>query len=442
LRGILAGSAVTFGLPVLDCWLNSSGTAWADTGAALPPIFGTWFWGLGLAPGFWQPKTTGLNYEFGDQLKVLNPVKAKLNLFSGLQIFLDGKVNQNHYSSPQGIITGTVTAFGPGNGNGSTGFRITLDQLIANHIGRDTRFRSLEAACDGDPKTTWSARGPNGMNPAETSPVALYTRIFGPEFKDPNSAEFTPDPAVMIRRSALSAITDQRQELLKRVGSADRVRLDEYFSSVRDLEQQLDIQLKKPAPLPACTMPTAPEKDAKGTLLEDGMMNHRLFSQLLTHAVACGQTRVFNLLLSQGMSGFRMNGETTGHHTYTHEEPIDQKAGYQIKASMFTDRYMKGLLELVQTLDSVREGSRTLLDRTALFCFTDHSEARIHSMVHFPILVFGSAGGRFKTGYHVQVDGDSCTRVGLTVQQALGLPVSSWGTESNEAKRPFTEVIA
>ena len=98
LRGLLGGTAVTVGLPVLECFLNTNGTAYAATGAPLPPCFGTWFWGLGWAPTRWEPSTTGVGYALPEHLMGLEPIKEKMNLFSGMQIFLDGKVNQNHYS--------------------------------------------------------------------------------------------------------------------------------------------------------------------------------------------------------------------------------------------------------------------------------------------------------------------------------------------------------
>ncbi len=110
-------------------------------------------------------------------------------------------------------------------------------------------------ACDGDRTASWSARGANGLNPSEITPAALYTRIFGAEFVDPNAATFKPDPAVMVRHSVLSAVTEQRKELMTKVLAWDRARLDEYFSSLRDVEQQVATQLEKPAALPACTIP-------------------------------------------------------------------------------------------------------------------------------------------------------------------------------------------
>lgn len=96
----------------------------------------------------------------------------------------------------------------------------------------------------------------------------------------------------------------------------------------------------------------------------------------------------------------------------------------------------------MQTLDSIREGDGTLLDRTIVFGFTDHGEARLHSMKNYMVFTAGSGGGRMKTGYHLSAEGDAATRVGLTVMQALNVPNSgAWGTETNHVTRPFSEVM-
>jgi len=97
--------------------------------------------------------------------------------------------------------------------NGSD-YSTSIDTIIGEQIGRGTRFRSLEVTCDGDSSASWSARGSSGLNPSETSPLALYARLFGDGFQDPNVADFTPDPAVMVRHSVLSAVSEQRKKLL------------------------------------------------------------------------------------------------------------------------------------------------------------------------------------------------------------------------------------
>ena len=103
---------------------------------------------------------------------------------------------------------------------------------------------------------------------------------------------------------------------------------------------------------------------------------------------------------------------------------------------------MAFLSDLALELDRIREGDATLLDRTILYAYTDHGEARLHSMKRYPLLTIGSGGGRLKTGNHVAAEGDAVTRVALTVQQAFGMNVGSFGTETNQVNRPFSEVLA
>ncbi|MBM3778159.1 MAG: DUF1552 domain-containing protein [Acidimicrobiia bacterium] len=437
LRGVLQGTAVTVALPLLDVFLDDKGTAYASTGAPLAPCFGTWHWMLGLAPGFWEPTAVGAAYELPPHLAPLQPIKSKINIYSGMHVFLDGKVNQNHYSGAQAQMTGMVSK------NGSD-YTTSIDAIVGDHIGGRRRFRSLEVSCSGDRRSTWSSRGENGMNPSEISPLALYTRIFGPDFVDPNSATFTPDPKVMVRRSVLSAVADERRVLMDRVSAADRARLDQYFESVRDIEQKFAAELERPAPLPSCTVPALDEEESLGTHVEQVRATHRKFATLLAYAMACGQTQVINLSICGGGGGsnsLSSPGERKVHHSLTHEEPLDPALGYQPKCKEYAEISMGFLTEFVQTLDGIREGEGTLLDRTGLFVFTDHGDARVHSMQRYPIFTAGSAGGRMKTGLHVKAEGDSATRVGFTLQRAFGVPNSSWGTESNETSKPFSEVL-
>src|SRR5262245_48834592 len=99
LRGTVAGAAVSVGLPYLDCFLNTNGTALAS-GRALPVVFGSWFQGLGFNPGFWEPIGTGPDYQNNVQLKALDPFKKKVTIFSGLRAFTDGNALSPHGSGP------------------------------------------------------------------------------------------------------------------------------------------------------------------------------------------------------------------------------------------------------------------------------------------------------------------------------------------------------
>jgi hypothetical protein len=439
LKGMMGGAAITVGLPFLDCFLDSNGAALAAGGAPLPVCFGTWFYGCGLNPGRWEPRTVGPNYEFGVELQPLNAFKNKVNVYSQMSALLDGRPRGAHTVGPAVILQGTTPptldhAFNPDP---------SLDVLVADVIGKRSRFRSLEVSCTGNPTSTHSKRAGIALNPSETSPLALYTRVFGSEFTDPNAADFTPDAAVMARRSVLSAVSEQTKRLMNQLGAADRAHLEQYFTSLRELEQQLDLELQRPAPLAACRMPVKPQSTAIGTEVAEVTGNHRLFAKLLAHTLACDQTRVFNVMLTDGLSQLRFAGEANTQHLFTHEDPIDQKLGYQPNVVKFVPTVLQNLNALLTELDAVREGDRTLLDRMLVRAYTDSGYAKNHTTDNIPMLTAGSAGGRMKTGIHFAAPkGDPVTRVSLTVQQAVGLPVSSFGTESNETSKTITEVMA
>ena len=433
LRGAIHGSAVVMGLPILESFLNDNGTAFAD-GVDLPPCFGSWFFGLCLTPGRWEPTTVGEGYELPGHIAALNPVREKLNVFSGLQVFLDGKVNQNHISGAQGQMTGIVT-------RSAADYDESFDAIIDQQFGANVRFRTLEVACDGNASSGWTARGKNGKTPCQISPLELYQRIYGEGFIDPNQAEFTPDPEVMVRHSVLSAVTEQRQQLMNSVSADDRSRLDEYFSSLRDVEQKLAFELERPAPLPACSIPDIQDEEI-GTMVAQVQNTHKQFATLLAHALACGQTRIFHVTLGNAFSTLRLPGEPSAYHALTHEEPIDPDLGFQPKCKVLGEQCMGFFVDLLTAMDGIQEGDGTLLDRSVVYAFTDHGEARLHSMKNMPVFTAGSAGGRIKTGLHINAEGDAATRVGFTLQKALGVVTDRWGTESNEVSTPFNEVLA
>jgi len=438
LRGMLGGAVVSVGLPLLDCFLDPRGAALAG-GAPLPVCFGTWFFGCGLTPGRWEPATVGGNYVPGPELAPLAPMRAKLNVYSQMSALLDGRPRAPHTVGPAVVVQGTT----PPTADRSFNVEPSLDAVIADAIGRRTRFRSLEVACTGNPNSTHSKRAGNATNPSEISPLALYNRIFGGEFSDPNAASFTPDPTLLARRSVLSAVSEQTRRLMQTLGAADRAHLDQYMTSLRELEQQLDLEVERPAPLAACTRPMRPEATPVGAEVAETTANHRLFARLIAHALACDQTRVFNVMFTDGLSQLRFAGEANTQHLFTHEDPVDTHLGYQPNVVKFAPTIMANLNALLVELDGIREGDRTLLDRTLVLAYTDSGYAKNHTTDNLPLLTAGSAGGRLKTGVHVAAPkGDPVTRVSLTVQQALGLPVSTYGTDSNRTSKTLTEVLA
>jgi hypothetical protein len=438
LRGMLGGTAVTVGLPFLEAFLDNNGTAQAATGAPLPVCFGTWFYGCGLNPGRWEPRTVGRGYQFGIELEPLTPFRDKLNIYSRMSALLDGRPPAAHTVAIAVLMQGTAppTLEHPMNPGPS------FDTVIADAVGTHTRFRSLEVACTGNPKSSLTKRSGDARNPAEVSPATLYQRIFGPDFRDPNAAEFTPDPAVMARRSVLSGVAEQAGQLRRQLGAADRAHLDQYFTSLRELEQQLDLQLQKPAPLAACSRSEAPPVTPVGSEVQEVTLNHRLFVRILAHALACDQTRVFNLVLTDGLSQLRFAGEANTHHLFTHEDPIDAKLGFQPNVAKFFPVILGMFGTLLTEFGNFREGDRTLLDRMLVLNYTDSGYAKNHTTDNIPLITAGSAGGRMRTGIHYAApQADPVTRLSLTVQKVMGVPISSYGTESNQTSKIIDEVL-
>lgn len=443
LRGMMGGSAVTVALPFLDGFLNSSGTALAATGQALPVVFGNWYWGCGLTPGRWEPAMTGkFSGPLPPEIAALEPYREQLNIYSGMKVYLDGKPPRPHTSGRQACQSGHVPS---GEGDGE---RASVDSLISEVVGQRTRFRSLEATATGNPRNSVSRRSATVMNPSEGDPAQLYARVFGPEFVDPNAADFKPDPRVMAERSALSAVKGERQALMKELGASDKARLDEYFTSLRELEGRLDIELSKPAPLESCTVPDEvasfelDKRSYSGVEIDSVIERNILFSKILAHAVACDQTRVFNMSFSDSQSSLRKAGDTATHHILTHEEAIDEELGYQPRATWFFTPIIEGFATMAKELASISEGDGTLLDRSLVFASSESGLAKIHGIENLPMFTLGGAGGRIKTGIHLRPKGDAVTRVGLTLQQVMGVSTSSWGTGSMKTSKAFNEILA
>jgi len=435
LRGTVGGAVFSLGLPVFDAFLNDAGTAWAD-GGPLPVRFGTWFWGCGMNPQRWNPTSVGTGWAPTPELAPIEPVREYLNVLTGFNVALDGNPNHPHTSGVMGMLTGAVPP------KPENVLAPTLDLLISDVIGGSTRFRSLEMAATGSPRHSYSLRDETLKYPSEVSPLALYTRVFGSGFSDPNAAEFVPDPEVMLRQSAISAVGEDRKRLERELGSHDRQRLDAYLTSLRQLEHQLAMQLKEPPPLAACVVPSAPAETEVSAEIGEAIQNHELMADLLALALACDQTRVFNIVFSNGASNLHKAGNTTGHHQLTHEEFVVEELGYQPQATYFVDRSMEAWASFVGKLAAIEEGDGTLLDNCLVMAHSETAFAKVHDLLGLPVMTAGRAGGRVATGQHITGTNDPVTRIGLTMQQLMGLPVEAWGRGSMRTDKPVAELFA
>lgn len=433
LRGMMGGAAVSISLPLLDCFLNTNGTALAS-GAPLPVRFGTWFWGLGITPPRFFPTTVGKNYELMPETQALAPVKEKVSIFSGFNCEHDGHPNFPHGVGNPVIRSGVAPSV-TGQFGGTS-----FDLKIADAIGANSRFLALDLSAIRGTNSN-SGRGAGQMSPSEDTPSTLYARLFGPEFVDPNAATFKQNPVVMARHSALSAVTDDRASLMRKLGAADRARLDQYFTSLRRVENQLAIQLEAPPPMAACKQPGKMAEFVPQVDIESVAKNHRLMTELLAMALMCDQTRTFNMGFNNSQSSLTFLGGTVSHHQLTHEEPVDAKLGYQIEATRMIERIMGEWAYFVSYMDQVKEGDKSLLDNMLVLAHTETTFARRHTVDSLPMMLAGMGGGRVNSGLHVAGQGATVSKVVLTTMQAMGVPVDRWGTGGNEVNRPITELL-
>lgn len=214
LRGVLNGGAVTVGLPLLNCFLNGNGDALAS-GEKLPVRFGMWFWPHGMNAQVFVPKKTGTDFEFPEEIESLAQHRDKINIMTNGTAFLDNSPRMCHDSG--WIISRTGMA--PPT---STLLSETYDTKVANKISSSRRFKTLNVNAAADARVSYTYESPSTQNPSDYSPLAFYTRIFGPEFPDPNAKEFTPSKRTMLRKSALSGVMGELKKFNEKIGADDR----------------------------------------------------------------------------------------------------------------------------------------------------------------------------------------------------------------------------
>ena len=435
LRGMLSGGAVTVGLPLLNVFLNGNGTALAD-GAPLPVRFGTWSWGLGLTKQIFVPKKTGANFDLPEEIAALAPVQKHINLFTNFDGFKDANPNLCHKTGWVIMRAGAAPATQqdlPGE---------TIDITIAKEIAGPTRFQTITATSTGNVRDTFSYESATSVNPAETSPLEFYAKLFGEDFQNPNAPEFKPSPRVMVRKGVLSGVMDRTKDLTQKIGAEDKARLDQYFTGLRELERQFDLALTKPEPRAACVVNPGPKQDvAAGLDYQLVADRHKLMTDLLVMAVACDQTRVFNLGFAAAFAATIKPGYEKPHHTATHEEPLDAVLGYQKECSWFIRRQMEAWAYHVEAFAKFKEGDGHLIDNMLIYATTDQSLARLHQIDGLPMFTAGRAGKKLKTGIHVDGKHEAATRLGYTCMKVFGLDIASWGAQSNNTSKEIGEIL-
>ena len=414
LRGIgLSGAAITVGLPPLEQMFNSNGTAYAaETGAAEPieTRFVLWFNGNGIVEKYWIPRQDGEGFEITPCLKPLARFRDDIHVMSGVDnsAARSSGPGNGHHKSMSGLVS--CEGF---SGRGAGG--ASIDQTIAQHIGNNSRFRSLQiGVCQesfGESiqrNMSWAGR--DRPLPPEMIPRRLFDRLFG------TKEEYW----IERKKSILDAVSDEAKSLKNNLGYGDRQRLEEYLTSVRSLERSV-------ASLPP-EYSHIVEQPPEGGDLKDWPRIAKLQTDLLVHALASRQTRVASYMLTkcQGLSRFPWMGYTYDrHHGYTHSQTTSP-AGQRIMRDI-NRWHVEQFAYLIARLKSVPEGDGTLLDNTCALFMHEHAEANSHKNSGLAMIAAGHAGN-MKTGCHTRVTGTVGDLYLTLAEEVVGAPIGKFPT--------------
>jgi hypothetical protein len=382
-RAFLHGAGVTMGLP----WLESLQGAVAE---APPQRFAVLFMGTGISPGRWWAKGAGAALELGESLAPLEPIKSKINLIDGLF---------NKEATGQGIhpaMTGNLLSGVPIRKGSIIHGGITIDQMLANRIGQETQQPSMVLACE---------RAMTGFHETNFS-NAYSSHISWQSADSPVPNEMYPSLAFdslfenggqLRNTSVLDRVKEHAASLRGRVSATDRIKLDEYLASVREVERGMERMRTEKARAEAradkAGRPlTALPRPADG-LPEDIRDHIRLMCDIIALGFQMDKTRVASLLLARDLSAlyYPFLGVGKQHHGASH---YDTEADYQ-KIVRF---HVEQLLYLAQRLDAMREGERSVLDNSCLLFLSNMWSGTKHDNKKVPVITVGGLGGKLATG--------------------------------------------
>ena len=416
-RHFLRGVGVAMALPFLDSMTVPFARS-VEVSSPLAPgatprrVFGICN-NLGLLPGSFFPSGAGREYAASPYLETLKEHRNDFTVFSGVS---HPNVDGGHPSDVSFLTAAPHPA--------SSSFRntISLDQHIAEQIGVQTRFPSLTLAVNGN--RSLSCTGTGVAIPPEQSASSVFRQLF---------LQGTPqEVAAKIRdldtgQSILDAVARQAKLLQRDVSGDDRSRLDQYFTSVRDLEHRLQTSRgweNKPKPVVNVPEPVDPSSPAQY------MEKVKLMYDLAKLAFETDSTRAITLMLnSVGTPALQIQGATItdGYHNLSHHGKAEDKL---VQLRTIDQWHMKLLAGLLGKLKSVREGDVPLLDRTMILYGSNLGDANAHSTTNLPILF---AGGGFKHGQHLAFDSQQnypLPNLVLSRLQRMGLEEKSFASST------------
>ncbi len=408
-RALLKGLGVSIALP----WLESLPSWGAALPAKAPRRFACLFIGDGISPPHWWAKGKGAAMELGPSLEPLAPFKEKINVVNGL---FNREGDGGHARCTGNILSGAALQRGRTIKGG-----VSMDQRLAKHFEEETALPSLVLGCEqpvsGFHESQYSMvyashiswRNPDSPVPIELHPALAFDSLFGKK-------------AGKLQGSILDEVLDQANSLRGQVSGADRDKLDEYLSSVRETEQRvrrLNRQQKEGAPaVPAGARP--PEGQPR-----DFRDYARLMCDVIALAFQSDRTRVATLLLSRDLSGmvYPFLGIRDDHHSYSHANTGPE---YQAIVKCHVEQYAY----LLQKLSRMPEGEGTVLDNSCILFVSEHWNA--HNGQQVPLVLAGGLGGTLATGRTLDYlkagnDKRKLCSLYLAIMDRMGLELPAFG---------------
>ncbi|MBS1811913.1 MAG: DUF1552 domain-containing protein [Acidobacteria bacterium] len=413
-RTFLRGLGVTLALPALDCMTPVFARV-PETKA--PQRMLVIVNNIGLLPKHFFPNSTGRNYELSPYLSLLAAQREEFTLFSGLS---HPNVTSGH-STDNCFLTSARGAF-------KAGFRntISLDQFAAEKLGQVTRFPTFNLGVNiekANRSLSWTRDGV--LLPAEDSAPALFQKMF----VQGDAATVQQQLRRLEERgSILDTLTSEANRFSRKLGSADKARLDQYFTSVREVEERLVAAREwDQKPLPKATQPPPTGIQEDKYFFE----KYELMLAMAQLAFESDSTRIVTLMLDAFRTPiFKLGGQqdtTESYHGLSHHGQNEQKVR-QLEA---TDRqHMTVLGKLIHNLASKTEGSERLLDRTMVLYGSNMGDANIHDNTNLPIIL---AGGGFKHGQHIAFKRDNNTplcNLFVTMLRRMSVEADSFGSST------------
>ena len=431
-RTVLRGlGGFAFGLPFLEAMRGSKARA---SGVDCPKRLIIMYTPNGTIPqNFWP---TNVNSETDFTLSpILEPFAAHkddLLIVGGVDLlsaYAPGTPGDAHQKGTGQCLTATPLLEGnfSGDGGASAGWAggISIDQLIANQVGKDTPFPSLELGVvvqGSSVRSRISYREAGQPLPPENSPYAAYERLFGDSLGDPLEIQ----RRTARRHAVLDVVSEDYKKLQTQLGAEDNEKLHNHLLGIEAIRARLDNSVIKfegacqPLDLGA---PIDTEKVANMPAIGDLQMD------LIATSFACDITRVATLMWSMSTTSHVLSFVDPkiieGHHTLAHkgyEDTVKVEQNTQINTW-----YATQMASLIERLKAIPEGDGTVFDNTVILWTNEQSRGNSHDRANMPYVIAGSAGGHFNTGRYVQYNGLGHNRLLISLAQAMGVDIEEFG---------------